>query len=122
MYEERRTRRSERLETALGYQLQSSAERAELDAMILADQDGLVVAASPWGAGRSEEVAALLPLMLRGTETAMVFLGEEAEEELLVNCFEAAGTQLFLCAVGNSCIQTAGELRRVQEGVRRILN
>lgn len=123
MQEERRVRRSDRIETALGYQLQACSERAGLRAMVLADHDGLLVASSPWEDEQGEELAAIMPLLAKGNDFAGVVVTEEQRtDRVLVSSFVAAGAPLFLCAVGDFDGASHHEIARAKVGVRRILN
>ena len=121
---ERRVKRSNRLETALEYQLEACAERAGLEAMVLADDAGLLVASSPWSSERSETIAAFLPLLVEGSDYLGILRQEvgDGEEPVLISAFEAAGSELFLCAVGGFGGATHQEIARAKVGVRRILN
>ncbi len=120
---ERRVQRSEHLGDAIGYQLGACAERAGLEALVLADGDGLLVASSPWSDERGEMIAAALPLLAKGSDFAGVLLDEGAgDEQVLVSTFQAAGTELFLCAVGSFGGPSHQEIARAKVGVRRILN
>jgi predicted regulator of Ras-like GTPase activity (Roadblock/LC7/MglB family) len=121
--EERRTRRSERIDEALSYQLEACVARAGLKALVVADGDGLVVASSPWHEARSEAVAAALPLVAQGSDFAGTLLDEGAgAEHVLVSSFVAAESELYICAVGDFGGDAHREIARAKVGVRRILN
>ncbi len=108
---------------ALDYQLQACAERAALTTMILADRDGLLVAASPKGEEKNEELAAILPMLIYGSNFAGMLLSKHpGGDQVVVSAFNAAGTDLYLCAIGDFGQQTYEEVTRAKEGVRRILN
>ena len=120
---ERRSRRSKQLDLALGYQLQTCVERAGLNAMLLADQDGLLVAASTGAAREREEIAAILPLLARGQDFTGNLLGEGvACYKVAVSAFHTAGTDLFLCALGDNGDGTFAEMALAKAGLTRILN
>lgn len=120
---ERRQRRSERTELALNYQLQTSAERAKAATMVLADQDGLVVASSARGAETSEELAAILPMLTFGSDFAGLMMNTlPGGDQVVVSAFNAADTNLYLCAVGEFSEQMHFEIALAKSGVRRILN
>lgn len=123
MQTERRFRRSEQPALALTYQLQASAERAGVNAMLLSDGDGLLVAGSPWGATEAEEMAAILPLLARGGHFAGILLGERSVGRAVhVRSFTAEETDLFICAVGKTGDGVELEVQTAIEGVRRILD
>lgn len=118
---ERRRRRSNDPSQALAYQLDACRKRAGLDAMILADQDGLCVAT----AGRAEtceQFAARVPMIQRG---ARRFAGEmwtdEDRWDVDVWRFDVGGMELSLCAVGGMPDERTQELARSLKGVTRIL-
>ena len=120
---ERRQRRSERTETALIYQLQACAERASASTMVLADQDGLLVASSQWGEDRSEELAAILPMLTLGTDFGGLMMNAmPGGPQVVVSSFRAAETDLYLCAIGDFSDQMHEEITTAKSGIRRILN
>ncbi len=123
MKDERRTRRSEQLDLALGYQLEACVERAGLNAMLLADQDGLLVASSPGTSREKEEIAAILPLLARGQDFTGNLLGRGVMcHTVAVSAFHTADTDLFLCALGDNGEGTFEEMALAKTGVTRILN
>lgn len=71
---ERRVRRSERIAEALHYQLLHVAERFGLEAFVLSDSDGLMLATadrSPRELELSRTLAAVSPLLTQGEDTAL---------------------------------------------------
>ena len=122
-HDDRRVRRSEQLDTALSYQLDACVERAGLTTMVLADQDRLLVASSSTPDPKDEELAAILPLLVQGSDFAGILLGQQSPgDQVVVSEFNAAGTNLYLCAVGDYGRKTHEEVARAKVGVRRILN
>lgn len=121
MATERRRRRSNDPTQALVYQLDACRRRAGLDAMILADQDGLCIAT----AGRAEtceEFAARVPLMQRGVQRfASEVWTDEDRWDVDVCRFDLNGMELSLCAVGGMADERAQELACSLQGVTRIL-
>jgi hypothetical protein len=123
MSDDRRVRRSERLDLALSYQLEACVERLGLEEMLLADQDGLLVASSAGEASSSEEIAAILPLLARGHDFTGNLLGKGVTcHTVAVSGFRAANTDLFLCALGDNGPVTFDQIALAKEGVARILN
>ena len=118
-FEERRVRRSNHRELALGFQLEHVRDRARLEALVLADDDGLALSA----AGDPvicRELAAIAPLwaksvlglplppMLRGAEVA-------------VRLVHVHGHPLYLASVGGGVARDA-LLSHSMGGVQRILS
>lgn len=118
---ERRQRRSEHPGTALFYQLDTCRERAALEAMILADEDGLCVASS----GRvetCEELAAHMALVCdRVPYFEGTMLSSEERRDVFMKRFRVNGEELYLCAVGGNMAMRVFEVQRSETGVTRIL-
>ena len=103
MMVERRQRRGETLGDALNFQLAACVEDEGLQAMVLADADGLCVA--NWGdRDTCEEVAVRAPLP--GAQARPVRFG---------------AIELYLCAVGGAAPARRRSLERSAQGVSRIL-
>lgn len=129
--EERRRRRSSDPLVALHYQLSGARSRGELDAIVVADPSGVVVA----GAGSwpiCEELAAYAPLLAEGawaTMTDQVSSRVEAlRKEVEVRSVPVGGQEVLLCARKQrrtEAVETrraaADELDHVAAGVSRIL-
>jgi hypothetical protein len=118
---ERRRRRSSDPLVALHYQLSSTRSRGELDAIVVADASGVVVAgAGSWPV--CEELAAYAPLLAEGAWASMSdsvssrveFLRRDVEVRSLV----VAGQEVLLCARR----QRRGDGREAGEGVARDLD
>jgi hypothetical protein len=115
---ERRKQRSTDPLVALHYQLAQSKSRSAVEAIVLADSAGVVVA----GAGAwvvCEELAAYAPLFSQqGEELPARVASMRAECE--VREMTAGGQPMLLCAMGKSSARTrAADL--ASEGVVRIL-
>jgi hypothetical protein len=105
MQTERRRRRGDTLEDALNFQLAACVEDEGLAAMVLADSNGLPLAA--WGHSETcEEAAALAPFEQGAEGRRRVRFG---------------GHELYLCAVGGNEIGRRRSLDRSATGVSRIL-
>ena len=119
--EERRRRRSEDPITALHYQLSSSRAEAGLEALVLVDDAGCLVAgAGAWPV--CEELAAYAPLLAR-PEVANVTVGTRLEAlsgEVLVRSVAVDGAEVLLCSRGGTDRREAS-LARALAGCRRIL-
>jgi hypothetical protein len=117
---ERRKRRSDDPLSALNLQLDFTRHEAELDALVLADQAGYLVA----GAGASstcEMLAAHAPLFANGHAPPREGELFGDPNEIKVQSVWACGSELLLCAKGRGW-QRALSLARAAAGCRRILD
>jgi len=117
-FEERRSRRSSHRDLALGFQLAHVRDHARLEALVLADDDGLSLS-NAGDPAVCRELAAIAPLwaksimgiplppMLRGAEIA-------------VRIVHIHGQALYLASVGGGVARDA-LLSHSLSGVRRIL-
>jgi hypothetical protein len=125
MTDERRQKRSQDPLIALHYQLAYARHDGDLDALVLADPSGVVVAgAGAWAV--CEELAAYAPLFAQdasesgGASDRMSELRGEVE----VRSMRVDGIEVFLCARGGG---SQGErsrgtsIKRAEAGVSRIL-
>jgi hypothetical protein len=115
---ERRCLRSEDTRTALAYQLAYSAVQSGMDGLVLSDDHGLLLAASP-STRRAEEIAAAGPLALNPERPLGPDLG--LRDDVTVQCFELDGSRLFLVGLGGMMSHRAVALMRAMRGVCRIL-
>jgi hypothetical protein len=135
---ERRKRRSQDTLEALRLQLDACRQDAELEALVLGDEDGLCLACA--GDPTYQEVAARVVLATRAG--AVVGLGRGGGQALVhhkienfegtvvaperawnlrMRRFRAAGSWLVLCAVGGGGEPRGREIQRSILGVTRIL-
>lgn len=117
--EERRTRRSTHRELALGFQLEHVRDRARLEALVLADDDGLVLSACG-DAAVCRELAAIAPLMVRsalGMPLPPLLRGAE----IAVRIVHVHGQPLYLASIGGGVARDA-LLSHSMRGVQRILS
>jgi len=117
MRTERRVRRSDDPMTALHYQLAFARKEADLEAIVLADSSGCLVAgAGSWPV--CEELAAYAPLIANGVvqndASRVATVAENAE----AHTFSIGGADVILCARGGAQNEL---LLRVAAGCRRIL-
>ena len=129
--DERRRRRSSDPLVALHYQLSTTRARGELDAIVVADASGVVVAgAGSWPV--CEELAAYAPLLADGSWGMMTdqvsSRVESLRGEVEVRALVVAGQEVLLCARrqrGASAIEALEAIARgIEEaaaGVSRIL-
>lgn len=119
---ERRTHRSNQTGPALRLQLAACAARSGVEAMILANQDGLVVASSPWNDASTEHIAAHLARV----ETHQFRVGTVRTDGLPAQTvaargFDAGDVNLVVCAVGCPTDKMVDEMYRAMGGIKRIL-
>jgi len=129
--DERRRRRSSDPLVALHYQLSTSRTRAELDAIVVADASGVVVAgAGSWPV--CEELAAYAPLLADGSWGIMTdqvsSRVESLRHEVEVRAVSVGGQEVLLCARRQrrtegleSTELIAREMDEAAQGISRIL-
>jgi hypothetical protein len=120
--EDRRRRRSDDPITALHYQLSFTRHEADLDALVLVDDRGCLVAgAGAWPV--CEELAAFAPLLANPaaarSETVVGRLGD-LRRDVAVCATRLDGVDVLLCGRGGSAGRTA-LLERAIAGCERIL-
>jgi len=120
---DRRSLRSSDPLVALHHQLASSRREGGLDAVVVADDSGVVVAASG-GWAMCEELAAYAPFLVKGrpaTDGAewtgrLAEVGVQSE----VHAIDVAGQIVLLCARGPRA--KTSTMQHVADGVARILS
>jgi hypothetical protein len=120
--DDRRRKRSHDPLVALHYQLAHARSEGHLDAIVVADDAGVVVAgAGAWAV--CEELAAYAPLLAQGgwTEPGMTHPSRlsELRDEVDIKPVEVDGQVVLLCARGGESLP--GAMDRAAEGVARIL-
>ncbi len=119
---DRRRNRSADVQTALGYQLTASAERAHFSAMVLADDNGFVVA-DAGHKGACLQMAALAPALasnMRPWHGPVEIV--EGKIRLTVAPLLVDETPFFLTAAeGSQAHLITSEMAASREGIRRIL-
>lgn len=118
-FEERRVRRSHHRELALGFQLAHVRDKARLEALVLADDDGLAVS-SAGDPAVCREVAAIAPLLAKsilGVPMPPMLRGAEVAVRLV----QVHRQPLYLAAVGGGVARDA-LLSHSMNGVKRILS
>jgi hypothetical protein len=121
---ERRRRRSHDPSQAIVHQLDAARQKAGLDAMILADRDGLCIAFSGPPVACEEFAARVSRISMshrsmEGFETEL--WTEDDRWDVHVRRFDVDGFELCLCAVGGVAGERAVEVERSLRGVTRIL-
>jgi hypothetical protein len=121
---ERRRQRSQDPLVALHYQLARARLEGSLDAIVVADDAGVVVAgAGAWAV--CEELAAYAPILAQ-TGWREPGLGRasrvmQIEAQVNVRQVEVEGQTVLLCARGTTRAVTAQAMNKAAEGVARIL-
>lgn len=121
MTQERRQRRSSKAAEALRLQLDASLRDAECKAMVLADGEGLLVAAAGEGMPHEEIAvyAAMVGAKVENFEGTLY--SKDRHWSVRIRRFSAFGDHLFLCAVGGGGESRADNVQRSVGGVARIL-
>jgi hypothetical protein len=121
MVTERRRQRSNDVFRALAYQLRACREDANLDALVLSDQDGLCIAAAG-PADACDEVAATLPILGRKAgDFSGVLLGAGLGSPARLQRFSVHGLDFYLCALGGNDELRNRQIARSISGISRIL-
>lgn len=117
---ERRSRRSSERGQALSYQLEACVERTGASFMVLADDDGLVLASSEHDPDECEEAAArMATLGLCEDPVGEIWREDRA---VAVLAFQAIGQRLMIGIGGPSVHEMLPEVERAIEGAKRILS
>jgi hypothetical protein len=119
MHVERRRRRSDLITQALTYQLHACCEEGRMHAMVVADEDGLALAASG-DAQVCDEIAASMA-HVRIDHFSGTLLRGRRHWEVEMTKLVVDGSELMLCAVGGTPAQRQRQIARGAEGTRRIL-
>lgn len=119
---ERRRRRSDDPVTALHYQLSTTRAEANLDAVVLVDPTGCLVAgAGAWPA--CEELAAYAPLLANPEAIQSAAVGSRIAAltaEVEVQSLTVDGGEVLLCGRGGTA-ERGASIARAAEGCLRIL-
>ena len=118
---ERRQRRATTVTLALTYQLDTCCTEGAIQAMVLADGDGLPLAAAG-DVYACDEVAARMVLVgQRIREFNGTLLGAGTKWDVQMTKVEIDGSELLVCAVGGTAEQRKKQIARGAEGALRIL-
>jgi hypothetical protein len=120
---ERRRNRSNDPLVALHYQLSQTRQEGSLEAIVVADDWGVVVAgAGSWAV--CEELAAYAPLLVQGAGSEPGLRDPtrlaEMRDQIAVQPVAVDGQRVLLCARGGR--RRSGALERAASGVARILS
>ena len=121
MRTERRRRRAKTVTLALSYQLDDCCKDGSIQAMVVADGDGLPLAAAG-DVYACDEVAARMVLVgPRIREFSGTLLDGGARWDVQMQKVEVDGTDLLVCAVGGTAEQRSKQIKRGAAGAVRIL-
>jgi hypothetical protein len=119
-YTNRRERRSNECGTALRFQLESTRKNADLEAVTLSDNEGLLLAC----AGEDElceELGAVAPILAHCAPGQLSVSSAHSNfEEVSVRAIDYFGQSLYLASLGGGT-NVQRVLARSAEGVQRIL-
>jgi hypothetical protein len=120
-YMERRRRRADTVTLALRYQLDDCCRDGGIQAMVIANGDGLPIAAGG-DAYTCDEVAARMVRVgprIRGFDGTL--FGGGCRWDVQMAKVDADGCEVLVCAVGGSAAERERQIARSVEGARRIL-
>jgi len=119
--QERRRRRGTTVTQSLRFQLAACCEDGRIDAMVVADGNGLPLASSG-DAYACDEVAARMVLVgPRIREFNGVLLGPGHRWDVQMKKIDLGGSELLVCAVGGTAESRQRQLSRGAAGAARIL-
>lgn len=120
IFHERRRQRSDSKREALMYQLQACARRAGIEAMVLADEQGRVIARSD-RLPIAQEVAVFGPFLAKPKTWFGKVQLDGQSRSLAVSPFRLGTSTAYLCAVGAKRHNVGGAFLQAAAGVRRIM-
>jgi hypothetical protein len=118
---DRRRRRGQTITEALTYQLTACCEDGRIEAMVLADEDGLPLATSGDTYACDEVAARIVLVGSRIQEFNGTLLGGGSRWDVQMLKVPFQGTDLVVCAVGGTADSRKRQIRRGAEGALRIL-
>ncbi|MFW5738769.1 MAG: hypothetical protein ACOC1F_00240 [Myxococcota bacterium] len=120
VFHERRSQRSDSRREALSLQLRASARRAQVEAMVLADHSGRVIARSDRD-GVADELASFSPFLAKPTTWfGLVHFGGQPRP-VAISPFRLGSQTAYLCALGAQRKNLGGVILQTTAGVRRIM-
>lgn len=121
MQHERRVRRAETITLALSYQLDDCCRDGGIQAMVVADGDGLPLAAAGDAYACDEVAAKMVHVGQRIREFNGTVLGTGTKWDVQMTKVEVDGSELLVCAVGGTPEQRKRQISRGAAGAVRIL-
>jgi hypothetical protein len=122
MRQERRVRRAENVTLALSYQLDDCCREGAIEAMVVADGDGLPLAAAGDSFACDEVAARMVKVGARIREFNGTVLGAGTRWDVQMTKVVVDGSELLVCAVGGSAEARKKQIARGASGALRILN
>jgi len=119
--QERRLRRATTVTQALRYQLAACCEDGRIEAMVVADGDGLPLASSGDTYACDEVAARMVLVGQRIKEFSGTLLGAGHKWDVQMMKVEVEGSELLVCAVGGTAASRNRQITRGAEGALRIL-
>lgn len=119
--QERRHRRATETMQALRYQLLACCEDGKIDAMVVADGDGLPLASSGDTLACDEVAARMVLVGQKIDRFAGTLLGPAARYDVQMLKVMVDDTELLVCAVGGSATAREKMIARGASGAVRIL-
>lgn len=123
MTDERRKRRSNKWGEALYYQLDTCRERSGLEAMVLIDAEGYLVATAG-DDDMCDELGLEMEKISKDQDSyeGTVELPSSGAREVYVRRIEALGNEFWLCAAGGEAERRRQEIDTSMGGIGRILS
>lgn len=121
LIQERRRRRADGRTQALRYQLLACCEDGGIEAMVVADGDGLPLASSGDMLACDEVAARMVVVGRRIKEFNGTLLGVGHKFDVQMLKVEVEGTELLVCAVGGTVESRKRQIARGAEAALRIL-
>ncbi len=118
---ERRRRRADNTTEALKFQLEACCDDGRIEAMVVADGDGLPLASSGDTFACDEVAARMVLVGPRIKEFSGTLLGAGHAWQVQMRKVEIEGSELLVCAVGGTAEARARQIARGTEGALRIL-
>jgi hypothetical protein len=122
MRNERRVRRADTITLALSYQLDDCCRDGRIDAMVVADGDGLPLAAAGDAFACDEVAARMVKVGARIRDFNGTLLGAGTRWDVQMTKVTVDGSELLVCAVGGSAEARKKQIARGAQGALRILN
>jgi hypothetical protein len=118
---DRRRQRSSNASEALHHQLDACRRDGDIEAIVIADDEGLTLAASGDAAACDEIAARSAQVGRRVAEFSGTMLGHGQAWDVQVKRIHVVGGELLVCAIGGSSAMRQRQVERSAAGARRIL-
>ena len=118
---ERRHRRSKDPTLALTYQLAACCRDGSIDAMVVADGDGLPLASAGDDYVCDEIAGRMVLVGARIREFSGTLLGPGRRWDVQMSKIDVDGCEVLVCAVGGTADARRRQITRGADGARRIL-